>query len=150
MRKANKFRKNRKYFSKVDTLLSTFLCIIKEKTQEIKIMLARKYGLKKITGMFGANELQLVPIVCGKGEELPEQYLLYGQEIKDYSLALVALRDMCDEIARRSRSGLVLPRMVVSVDNVDALLLRSPDGEIARLLDILDKEGENCGVELVA
>ena len=113
-------------------------------------MLARKYGLKGITGMFGANELQLVPIVCGQGENLPEQYLLYGQEIKDYSLALVALRDMCDEITRRTRSGLVLPRMVVSVDNVDALLLRSPDGEIARLLDILESEGEKCGVELVA
>ena len=113
-------------------------------------MLARKYGLKKITGMLGANELQLVPIVCGKGEDLPEQYLLYGEEIKDYSLALIALRDMCDEITRRNRSGMVLPRMVVSVDNVDALLLRSPDGEIARLLDILESEGEKCGVELVA
>ena len=43
-----------------------------------------------------------------------------------------------------------MPRVIVSVDNVDALLLRSPDGEIAGLLDIIDSRGRDCGVELVA
>ena len=114
-------------------------------------MIAQTFPLKQLVKMFRSSELKVVPIVSGSGEVgVPAEYMLYGGAINRYSQALSVLRDVCDEITRRRRSGIVMPRLVVSVDNVDSLLLRSPDGEVARLLDILSAAGEECGVELVA
>ena len=97
--------------------------------------------------MCRSTELKILPIVTErKACALPSEYMLYGAPVDRYSEALTALR----EISRRKRRGLVMPRVIVSVDNVDALLLRSPDGEIAGLLDIIDSRGRDCGVELVA
>ena len=118
---------------------------------KMKFMIAQTFPLKQLVKMFRSSELKVVPIVSGSGEVgVPAEYMLYGGAINRYSQALSVLRDVCDEITRRRRSGIVMPRLVVSVDNVDSLLLRSPDGEVARLLDILSAEGEECGVELVA
>ena len=114
-------------------------------------MIAQNFSLEQIVRMFRASELKVVPIVADRAEcKLPAEYMLYGDPIDRYSHALRALRDMCDEINRRRYSGLVVPRLIVSVENVDALLLRSGDGEIARLLDILSEHGADYGVELVA
>ncbi len=114
-------------------------------------MIAQQFSLWHIIGMFRTTELRIVPIVARAEEcDIPDEYMLYGRPIDRFSHALAALRDMCDEITRRRRSGLVLPRVIVSVDNPDALILRSPDGEAARLLDILARDGENYGIELVA
>lgn len=114
-------------------------------------MIADKFSVKQIVKMFRASELKIVPIVTGDRDPgVPGEYMLYGEPIDRYSHALAALRNVCDEINRRRFSGLVVPRLIVSVDNVDALLVRSGDGEIAGLLDIISEKGADCGVELVA
>ena len=114
-------------------------------------MITEHYTTEEIVKMCRSTELKILPIVTErKACALPSEYMLYGAPVDGYSEALTALRDVCDEISRRKRRGLVMPRVIVSVDNVDALLLRSPDGEIAGLLDIIDSRGRDCGVELVA
>lgn len=114
-------------------------------------MIADKFSVTQIVGMFRASELKIVPIVTGKADiGVPSEYMLYGEPIDRYSHALAALRQVCDEINRRRYSGLVVPRVIVSIDNVDALLVRGGDGEIAGLLDIICDRGADCGVELIA
>lgn len=114
-------------------------------------MIADKYSVKQIVKMFRASELKIVPIVTNEKDcGVPREYMLYGEPIDRYSHALAALRNVCDEINRRRYSGLVVPRVIVSVDNVDALLVRSEDGEIAGLLDIINERGADCGIELTA
>lgn len=114
-------------------------------------MIADKFSLRQIVKMCRPAELKVVPIVTGAREcEVPAEYMFYGEPVSRYSFALTALRDVCDEINRRRFSGLVVPRVIVSVDNVDALIVRSSDGEIAELLDIIARRGADFGVELVA
>ncbi len=114
-------------------------------------MIAQQFGLDLIVRMFRSTELRVVPIVTRAEEcDVPDEYMLYGRPIDRFSHAVAALRDMCDEISRRRRSGIVLPRVIVSVSNPDALILRSPGGEVAELLDILARDGEDFGIELVA
>ena len=108
-----------------------------------------QYGLKEMTGMFATAELKVIAITGGRRSVCPEDYLLYGEEITRYSYALAALRDVCDEITRRSRTGMVVPRIVVCIDDARSLALRSPDGEITRLLGIIASRGPTHGIELM-
>lgn len=114
-------------------------------------MITQNYGINEIIRMFSPTELRIVSIVP-KAEEccLPKEYMLYGEPIDKYSLALSALRRTCDEITRRKRNGIVMPRVIVSIDNVDGLICRCSDGEVCDLLDLIYTRGENCGIELIA
>ena len=111
-------------------------------------MIAR-YSIERATRMLAPEELKLVVISCRPASRsCPREYLLYGEEIKRYSAALSALRDVCDEISRRSRTGIVMPRIVVDIDDPDALACRCPDGEIDNLLDKICVCGPARGIEL--
>lgn len=114
-------------------------------------MITKNYGINEIIKMFSPAELRIVPIVP-KAEEckVPEEYMLYGEPIDKYSLALSALRRTCDEITRRTHNGIVMPRVIVSIDNVDGLIRRCADGEVCDLLDLIETRGEGCGIELIA
>lgn len=109
-----------------------------------------QYDVKDMTGMFAPAELKIIAITGKNKDRCPAEYLMYGEEITRYSYALAALRDVCDEIARRSRNGLVIPRIVICTDDADSLALRSPDGEISSLLGIISERGTACGIELVS
>ena len=107
-----------------------------------------QYGIENVTKMLAPEELKLVVISSGKEKSrYPEEYLLYGEEIRRYSVALTALRDICDEITRRGRSGIVMPRIIVSIDDPYALIMRCRDDEVRRLLRVIYARGLNCGIE---
>ena len=110
-----------------------------------------QYEIGEVTKMLCPEELQIVAISSGGARlRCPSDYLLYGEEITGYSAALTALRSAYDDIARRERTGLVMPRMIVHIDNPEALIMRCPNGEIADLLDIIASRGGACGIELAA
>lgn len=114
-------------------------------------MITQNYGLKEIMGMFSPAELRILSIVPKADEcSIPEEYMLYGEPIDKYSLALRALRNACDEINRRKYSGIVMPRVIVSIDNVDGLIRRCSDGEVSDLLDLIYTRGADFGIELIA
>ncbi len=114
-------------------------------------MITEKYEIQDIVTMFDPTELKVLPIVANKEDcRIPAAYMLYGEPIDKYSLALTALRFVCDEITRRTYNGRVLPRVIVSVADLDGLIIRCPDGEVCDLLDIIAAQGEQCGVELSA
>lgn len=108
-----------------------------------------QYEMDRVLKMFSPEELQIVAIRSGAQDGCcPPDYLLYGEEITRYSVALTALRDLCDDITRRSRTGIVMPRVIVRIDDPYALIMRCPDGEIANLLDTIAVHGKDCGIEL--
>lgn len=114
-------------------------------------MITQRLEISEAVKVYRRNELQIVSIVeRSENCRLPREYLLYGEPIDRFSHALAALRFACNEINRRKYTGTVLPRVIVSIDNVDGLLLRDGSGEIADLLDRIANDGEAGGYELIA
>ena len=113
-------------------------------------MIAREYPVCGILEMCRPTELKVIPIVSeADSVRIPSAYMYYGQAIDKYPLALAVLRDVCQEISKRQRSGLVMPRLIVSIEDKTALINQCSDGEISGLLEYLSRQGEACGVELV-
>ena len=128
--------------------MSTYMVYNKRKTEE-KTMIAKVHPIEKIIKMCRPNELKIILISPKPVENIPSEYMFYGQAITNGKLALAVLRDVCDEVGRRKKNGLVLPRLIVSIDDVRSLSAIAPDGEVSYLLRLLNKHGEDCGVELV-
>ena len=70
-------------------------------------MIAKQHPIERILKMCPSTELKIIPITARTSlPYIPDEYMLYGQPVSNGRLALAVLRDVCDEVAKRKKSGI--------------------------------------------